>query len=67
MIKKVGRPAFKDAKTHSFKLTEGEYRVVRILVDYLRDNFSHDVSYCDLALGVYASLRRLKEELEEKQ
>ncbi len=41
-MKKIGRPAYENAITRTFKLNDGEYDVVKCLVDYLRKNFCYD-------------------------
>lgn len=38
----VGRPAFENASTRTFKLNDGEYFVVKALVDCLRNLYSYN-------------------------
>ncbi len=42
MVKKIGRPAYENASTRTFKLNDGEYEVVKSLVDCLRRYYSYD-------------------------
>ena len=38
----IGRPAFENASTRTFKLNDGEYFVVKALVDCLRNLYSYN-------------------------